>query len=72
MPAAIALDGGSRIRALALLCPLIALGFWRRAGGDDGGGGSERPGPQLPPAPEIDWERFMRDLDEHSLSRGLR
>lgn len=67
IPAAVALEGGRRVAALACLCPLMALSFWRRADGpdDDGGGGSD-PDPTLPKPPEIDWDRFMRDLDEYA------
>ena len=71
VPAATALEGGRRIAALALVCPLMALSFWRRAdgpGGDDGGGGPD-PDPALPGPPGIDWERFMRDLDEYASTR---
>ena len=67
IPATIVLDGRLRIAALALLCPLMALTFWRRADGSDGdddpGDTDPRPHP-----PEIDWDRFMRDLDEYAAS----
>jgi hypothetical protein len=73
LPAAALLDGALHPAALALLCPLTALTWWRQADGPDGddGGGDDEPDP-LPPEPEIDWDRFMRDLDEYGTSRTAR
>lgn len=71
IPAALLLKGGARTAVLAVVCPLMALSFWRRNdGGDDGGGGGgDDPDPSLPDPPQVDWERFMRDLDEYAASR---
>ena len=62
-PVAVALHGASRAAALAIVCPPIALSFWRRGQGDDGGGPDD-PEPPRPDGPEIDWDRFQRELDE--------
>jgi hypothetical protein len=68
VPAAILFDGSDRVISLALVCPPIALSFWRRAEDSDGGDGDE---PEQPPpdGPEIDWDRFYRDLDEWARKR---
>jgi hypothetical protein len=69
LPAAALLHGAQHLAALALLCPLTALTWWRQTDGSDGDdGGDDEPYP-LPPSPGIDWERFMRDLDEYSTER---
>jgi hypothetical protein len=65
VPVAVMLDGPHRLKALAFVCPLIALSFWRRDS-DEGGGEGDEPEPPQPDLPEIDWERFRRDLDEWS------
>jgi hypothetical protein len=70
--ATVALEGGRHVAALAVLCPCTALTWWRYtddADDDDGGGGGDDPDAPSPEPPEIDWERFMRDLDEYSASR---
>ena len=71
-PAAAVLDGGLRVGTLAILCPLMALTFWRPSdgpdGNDGGGGGGGGPDPSAPTPPEIDWGRFMRDLDDYAAS----
>ena len=69
LPAAALLDGGRHLAAMALLCPLTALTWWRITdgwGGDDDG--DDAPDPMPPDAPAIDWERFMRDLDKYTTS----
>lgn len=71
--ATVALDGIRHVLALAILFPLTALTWWRytdEANGEDDGGGGGDPDPPLPDPPEIDWERFLRDLDEYSASRS--
>jgi hypothetical protein len=66
LPATVALDGRSHVAALAILCPLTALTWWRQDDGpDDGGGGDPDP---LPEAPDIDWDRFERDLEHYRTS----
>ena len=73
LPAAALLDDGRHLAALAVLCPLTALTWWRQtdgSGDDGGGGGDDEPYP-LPPGPEVDWDRFMRDLDEYTTSRPV-
>jgi hypothetical protein len=68
-PAVVLLEGSARVAALAVLCPLMALSVWRRdGGGDDDGGGEDDPEPSLPDSPGVDWEQFMRALDEYSKS----
>ena len=62
-PVAVGLRGGDRITALAVICPPMALSFWRRSD-DDGGWGPDTPEPSEPDGPAIDWERFQRDFDE--------
>ena len=72
LPATVLLEGGLQIAALALLCPLTALTWWRQTDGSggDGGGGDDEPAP-VPSGPEVDWERFMRDLDDYTASRPV-
>ena len=70
LPAAALLDGAGHLAALALLCPLTALTWWRHTDESDGDGGDDEPYP-LPPGPEIDWDLFMRDLDEHTTTRPV-
>ena len=71
LPATVLLDGAQHLAALALLCPLTALTWWRHTDeSDDDGGDDDDPYP-LPPEPEVDWERFMRDLDEYTTSRPV-
>ena len=73
LPAAVLFDGKQHLTALAILCPLTALTWWRQTDGSDGdggGGGDDDPYP-LPPGPEIDWDLFMRDLDEYTTSRPV-
>jgi hypothetical protein len=51
---------------LALIggAPLAGLAVWSHASpGDDG---DDPPDDPLPPAPEIDWDTFMRDLQRWS------
>jgi hypothetical protein len=63
--ATLALEGRSHVAALAILCPLTALTWWRQDDGRHGGGGDE---PDPPPeAPDIDWDRFMRDLEAYRM-----
>jgi hypothetical protein len=70
LPAAVLLHGARHILALALLCPLTALTWWRPSDDSDGDdGGDDDLDPLLPGPPGIDWDRFMRDLDEYSSSR---
>jgi hypothetical protein len=68
LPAAILLDGWPSVAALALLCPLTALMWWRQTGSDDDD--DDDPDPEPPDLPPTDWDRFMRDLDEYSTSRS--
>ena len=65
-PATVALDGRSHVAALAILCPLTALTWWRLDDGPDDGGRDD-PDP-LPEAPDVDWDRFMRDLDDYRMN----
>ena len=69
LPAAVSLDGPRHVAALALLCPLTALTWWRQSDDEDGGGGGDDDPHPVFPGPRIDWDRFMRDLDEYSSSR---
>jgi hypothetical protein len=69
LPATVLLDSGPHIAALALLCPLTALTWWRPTDESDDDG-EDDPDPVLPRPPEVDWDRFMRDLDEYSTSRA--
>jgi hypothetical protein len=65
LPAVILLDGWWNLAALALLCPLTALMWWRQTGLDDD---DDDPDPEPPDLPDIDWDRFTRDLDEYNKS----
>ena len=69
-PTAVLLDGTQRSMVLMVLCPVTALGFWRRT--DDGGGDSDDPDPPGPDGPAIDWEQFRRDFDAHVMQRSRR
>jgi hypothetical protein len=51
--------------ALALGGPLSGLSFWsRRQDGEDGGGEDGDDDPESPP-PGGDWERIVRELEQH-------
>ena len=61
-------DAGFLMAACA--APFAGLAFWapgRRR--DDGRGGPDQPDREPGPGDSIDWDRFMRDLDEWKSSR---
>jgi hypothetical protein len=69
---AIATDRGARSVALLAGAPLLGLCVWVRQRRHDGG---ERPAPRPDPGdpPDaIDWDRFMRDLEQWSAARDAR
>jgi hypothetical protein len=63
-----ALSGAPRAAALAVGAPLAGLSFWSRAGGDDGDGGRDEPDDGGGDG-DVDWDRFMRELDRWAASR---
>ena len=59
---AFAAGGPARALLLALGAPLAGLSFWTRGGGGDDRRDDPDPEP-FPPPDEIDWERFLADLE---------
>ena len=59
---AFAVHGTARAVLLALGAPLAGLSFWSRAD-DNGGGGGRDPDDDPPEGDDIDWDRFMGDLE---------
>ena len=75
VPVAAVLDGALRVGVLAIVCPLLALTIWQPGDGPDGddddhggGGGGSDPGPAPTRPPAVDWDRFMRDVEEYAAS----
>jgi hypothetical protein len=62
-------DRGLGTVAIAVGAPLLGLCVWVRRAPDDGGEPAPAPEPGDPPD-AIDWDRFMRDLEEWSSSRA--
>ena len=65
------LRGASGLVVAACAAPLSGLAFWtagpRR---DDGGDGNhDSPGDDRGPGDQIDWDQFMRDVDDWQRSR---
>src|SRR4051794_1024499 len=69
--AAFAMHGMARAAVLALCAPLCGLSFWARTDGGGGGGGDDG-GPDPDDGPgddDVDWDRFMSDLDRYAARR---
>ena len=65
---AFALDGTAGHVALLAGAPLTGLSYWTR--GDDGGGGWDDEDDDPPPdGGTIDWDQFMRDVEQWKTSR---
>ena len=62
-------EGGLVLAACA--APLSGLAFWTAGPrGDNGGGGdSDAPGDDPGPGDQIDWDQFLRDVDDWQRSR---
>jgi len=60
---AFAAHGPARALMLALGAPLCGLAFWMQAGGRDPGAAPPDAGEPDPPSDEIDWDRFLADLE---------
>ena len=68
--AAFAMHGTARAVVLALSAPLCGLSFWTRADGGGGGGDERDSDPDDgPDDDDVDWDRFMRDLDRWAARR---